>query len=263
MLKNLFKNKNTKENIFVHIPKSGGSTFVGLLKESEKAIGFDGSIPSHKIEYVGNTHIKHLDFNTPSRIFKGADIFNAANLNHYRNKYKLFMLVRNPIDRIISEFNFQYHILKGKEGNPNAAIFAQLRPRPNSLEEYVKFKETQDYQVKFLLGRKLADKDKVSQAEMDNLLETIKMLPIHCGLTEEYSAFLNQFRKETGKKLNRNVTVRKKTPFIYQTEISEDLRAKIIALNKFDFMLYESVKENLETIRKHKFYFKQNDEFIV
>ena len=38
------------------------------------------------------------------------------------------MLIRNPIDRMISEFNFQYHMLKGKDGNKNAAIISKLKP---------------------------------------------------------------------------------------------------------------------------------------
>lgn len=263
MLRSYFRKKNTKENIFIHIPKSGGSTFVGLLKESEKQKNFDPTAPSHNIDKIGNTHIKHVDFSSPNRTFKGVDIFKIDKRDEFREKFELFMLVRNPVDRIISEFNFQYHILKGKEGNKNAAIISKLRPQPKTIEDYIKFRETQDYQVKFLLGRKLADKGSVSKSDMDGLLDTIGQLPIHCGLTEHYADFLYHFERVSGKKLKRNVIVRKRTPFMYQTEISEETKRRIIKLNKLDYQLYMAVKENLEVKEKNKFYFKQNDEFIV
>ena len=173
------------------------------------------------------------------------------------------MLVRNPVDRIISEFNFQYHILKGKEGSKKAAIISKLRPQPKTIEDYIKFRGTQNYQVKFLLGRKLADKRSISQKEMDGLLNTISELPIYCGVTEHYAHFLGQFERVSGKKLNKNVTVRKKTPFIYQTPISEETKQQIINLNMWDYQLYMSIKEKLEVKEKGKFYFKKSDEFIV
>ena len=43
-----------KELIFIHIPKCGGSIFVGLLMDSIKPKNFDPTTPTHKIDKVGN-----------------------------------------------------------------------------------------------------------------------------------------------------------------------------------------------------------------
>ena len=77
-------------------------------------------------------------------------LFNSNQNQEFINS-QLFILFRDPVERIVSEFNFQYHILNGKNGDQKAAILSKLKPRPNSIEEYIEFKETQNYQTKFLL----------------------------------------------------------------------------------------------------------------
>ena len=52
----------------------------------------------------------HIDFNSIDRKFKGPIIFNS-NKNQKFIDSQLFILFRDPVELIISEFNFQYHIL--------------------------------------------------------------------------------------------------------------------------------------------------------
>ena len=76
----LNKSKNSldnKESIFIHIPKCGGSTFVGLLMDPIKPQNFDPSTPTHKIDKVGNTKIMHVDFSSKDRKFKVPAFFNS------------------------------------------------------------------------------------------------------------------------------------------------------------------------------------------
>nr|WP_321222799.1 sulfotransferase family 2 domain-containing protein [uncultured Psychroserpens sp.] len=256
------KNSHIKESVFLHIPKSGGSTFVGLLQVSLKD-GKTNSIdsPTHKTDRVGSTTIFHLDFLDSSRRFKGAHIFNESQKEMYSNS-SLFLLLRNPIDRLVSEFNFQYHILDGKNGNSKAAILTRLKQKPKTLKEYIECKETQNYQLKFLLGRPINDQKKVADKEFKTVLEKIKTLPIHCGVTDEYSSFLNLFEEKTGNKLSKKVIVRKKTPFIYEEFLDEETKSRIIQLNEFDYKLYTYVKSKV-IVNNKKFKFVQSDKFIV
>ena len=248
MIFNIFnrsKNNNNEEITFLHVPKTGGSTFVGLLKDSIKINKEDEKIPSHIIDQIGNIHIKHIDFSTQDRKFQYPELFDNNKALNLNPQHKIFMLIRNPLDRMISEFNFQYHMLKGKDGNKNAAIISKLHPIPNSLKEYIQFPHTQNYQVKFLLGRKIADPRPVTQVEYNRIISVIDQLPIYCGLTEEYSQFLNTFQTETGLQLKKNIVIRKKTPSELKSNLTQDLNEEILQLNKYDQMLYAFVKNKI------------------
>jgi hypothetical protein len=265
MFTSFFKKSNTsskdQKSVFIHIPKCGGSTFVGLLMDSVKQQNFDPSAPSHKIDVVGNTQIMHIDFNSNDRIFKAPSIFDS-NRNQEFHEKKLFMLFRDPVERIISEFNFQYHILNGKNGDQKAAILSKLKQKPNSLEEYIGHKETQNYQTKFLLGRALGNSQKVQNSDLEIIIQTIEKLPIYCGITDQYASFLNLFQEKTGVKLKKKVLVRKKTPFLYHAPISEETKKRIIALNAIDFALYEYIKDSIR-LNNSRFVFQEKDQFIV
>lgn len=253
------KTSSPLKSLFIHIPKAGGSTFVGLLKES-----FKHNIPdtvTHKTEKVGNVSIKHIDFSTTERPFKEPDIFDINKDENY-NDQLLFLLLRNPVKRLISEFNFQYHILNGKNGNKQAAILSQLKKQPKNFEEYIRNKETQNYQLKFLLGRPINDPTKVTQAELDKVIERIDNMPIYCGVTDEYASFLNLFESKTQISLPKKVLIRKKTPFLYHTELNQQTKEMITSLNKFDAKLYAHIKKYI-LVNNKKFKFIEKDQFII
>ena len=250
-----------KESIFIHIPKCGGSSFVGLLMDSVKQQNFESTTPTHKIDKVGITKIMHVDFSSIDRLFKAPDIFNLTRNLKFKDVL-LFMLVRDPVERIVSEFNFQYHILNGKNGDQKAAILSKLKRKPNTLEEYIEHKETQNYQTKFLLGKPLAHGQNIHGDDFRTVIRTIEELPIYCGVTNEYASFLNLFEEKTGIRLKKKVLVRKKTPFLYFSSVSEKTKKRILALNNYDYQLYEYVKDRI-TLNNSKFNFEEKDQFIV
>src|SRR5690606_18860038 len=129
-----------------------------------------------------------------------------------------------------------------KNGNSNAAIISRLIPIPRSLSEYIKHPETQDYQCKFLLGRKIADPEPITEIEFKTLIKAIDELPIYCGTTDAYSSFLNLFQETTSIRLNSKITIRKKSPKEYKENIGEKLKQRIIELNHYDKKLYDYVK---------------------
>lgn len=264
LLKSLFKKK--KRNLFIHIPKTGGSTFVGLLKESVKITSAQKQQQTHKMESVGNVDIKHVDFNRIERPFKAPEIFESRNHKSVSEAYNVFMIVRHPVERLVSEFNFQYHILNGKDGNTNAAIITRLRNKPNTVKDYTINPETQNYQCKFLLGRKIADPEPVTDAEFKTLIDTIDNLPIHCGVTDAYDTFLNTFETISGITLKRDIVVRKKTPQHLKAKINKSVADAILKLNDYDYKLYLHVKNKVKTnqaLQESPFLFNDKDDYII
>ena len=251
--------KSKNKVVFLHVPKTGGSTFVGLLKDSIKLSKKEKLIPSHIIDQIGNVQIKHIDFSNNDRRFQYPEILNSE----IEKNTKVFMLLRDPVERIISEFNFQFHLLNGKEGNKNAAIISKLKPIPTSINKYIEFPNTQNYQTKFLLGRKIADPKSVSNDEFKMIINGVKNIPIYCGVTEDYSSFLHLFQEETGIQLNKKITIRKKTPQEYKRDISDDLKKKILKLNQYDYKLYNYVKDNLFIKGAHDSAFTFDDNGFV
>lgn len=267
---NLFKGKGkasvAKENLFIHIPKAGGSTFVGLLKESLRLTEAEEATPTHMIERVGQTRISHISFGQEKRVFKEPQVFETDELSRYRTTSEVFCLVRDPVDRITSEFNFQYHILGGKEGNSRAAIYFKLKGRPTTVLEYAKFKEVRNYQVKFLLGRNIADPTPVKPEDFDALIQCMEELPVHLGVTDQYTRFLNMFSAISGVKLKSKVTVRKQTPIIHEPFLSDAEREQIRKWNVWDQKLYQFACDRVASLAdsgKDKYTYKNSDSFIV
>ena len=102
----------------------------------------------------------------------------------------------------------------------------------------------------------------VGANDFKKIINTIEGLSIYCGITNQYASFLNLFEKQTGIKLKKKVLVRKKTPFLYFDPVSEATKRRIIALNKYDYQLFEYAKEKI-VINKNKFIFQEKDQFIV
>lgn len=265
---NLFKKKNNskKEAIFLHVPKTGGSTFVGLLKDSIKIPIEDQKLHSHVIDKVGNVRISHIDFTNLNRFFQTPEIFDKKSQFAFKDRVLIFMLIRHPVDRIVSEFTFQYHMLNGKNGNVNAAIISKLKPLPTTLEAYINFSNTHNYQIKFLLGRKIADPKPVTNSDYAKIIDRIEQLPIHCGLTENYNQFLDTFQEHTSIKLKKKIIIRKRTPIEYEMFVDDSLRRNILKCNEYDYKLYRYIKEKTKVDFKNNssgYKYNTSNDFIV
>ena len=75
--------------IFIHIPKTGGTTINTAMNNSfwQTEVGFN---------------YRHI---LPNKTSNSGDIFNPDNITQFKD-YKIFMMLRDPIDRIISEYYF-------------------------------------------------------------------------------------------------------------------------------------------------------------
>ena len=126
-------------------------------------------------------HILWVDPTKRERMISNAgDIFQAGGETAYEDR-KLTLVLRNPIDRLESEYNFLQ----------NRTEFRELWTRINSTEypatfkAYVGTKSASESITKFLLGRDLFDPAPVEPTEFDRLLERLDQLDFTFGLTED------------------------------------------------------------------------------
>ena len=230
---------------FIHIPKTGGSTFTNLLRET---LSPNNKSLSHFIKEIETEEIKieilHIQFQHPERLSMCGDIFKQPDkyINH-----KIFTIIRHPVDRIISEYNFQKYTLR------NGPKIRRLKPIPDTLEEYIENKGTWNYQLSFLLGEGLIPINKPTEEDLKNVIDCFEKLNINVGVTDKYVNFLNLFEKNTGIELNKNVSILKKSVKSTETKISEELRNKIIKYNDLDYQLYNYAKSKINNTTNKKF----------
>ena len=172
------------ENIFIHIPKTGGTTINCVINKSEW-------------QTTPDFYYRHIIYETKRSNTK--DIFNPLNYEKYLN-YNLFMLLRNPIDRIISEYFFM---------KDRGEFMSLIKPMPKDLKAYIKSKQTQNYMVGFLIGKRMYDENSVTRDDYDLVINTIKNLDIKIGIFEHYKASLNYFSSITGIKIPKKIEVKR------------------------------------------------------
>jgi hypothetical protein len=208
-----------KQPIFIHIPKTGGTSINCVMK------GTEWQTPL-------NFHYRHLDPDT--KVSNAGDIFDRENYNQYQDEY-LFMMLRNPIDRLISEY---YYIRK------NSIFMDMLSPVPMSFLDYVSNHQTANGMLKFLHGLQIYSSNIISNASQ--VIEAIETLDIHVGIFEQYDRSLSYFKHTGNFTWPEIINVKRATlnrPKLQQISAKE---IEIIKQNnKADFMLYEYAKARL------------------
>ena len=118
-----------EKTIFIHIPKTGGTTINAAMNNSfwQTETGFN---------------YRHIEAN---KVSNSGDIFEPENINKFKD-CKIFMMLRHPIDRMISEY---YFIKERKE------FMDLLKNKPKDFTSYIKNKQTQNGVVNFLVGRRI------------------------------------------------------------------------------------------------------------
>ena len=221
--------------VFIHIPKTAGSTFVNLLSESMTNTSHVKNDSTHRVNNILHIFVQHLNFygNRLSQCHTYFDIKSSF----YKNKH-IFMLVRHPVDRIVSEYIFQKYILKSN----SAAILSILPSKPDTFFDYIKCNEVWNYQVGFLTGRGVASERKSTIDDLQSVISTCKKYNITIGITSEFDNFVKQFVNVTSIQLKDNICTMKKAPPQIKTDILNDITPEvynyIIETNDLDMQLY-------------------------
>nr|WP_321224579.1 sulfotransferase family 2 domain-containing protein [uncultured Psychroserpens sp.] len=213
------------KNIFIHIPKTGGTTINCIMTKSNWQTQPD-------------FNYRHILYDTKRS--NAGDIFNPIKNDIYL-EYEIFSMLRNPVDRIVSE----YYFIKDRP-----EFMSLLKPVPKNLMEYVKHKQTRNYMTGFFLGKRMYDEEFVNQNDLQLVLNTIKTLNIKIGFFEEYEKSMQYFSSITGIKWPKNINIKRKTlnrPEV--SDISHSIKDIILKNNQLDLELYNTCKVAFDKIK--------------
>ncbi|MGE3655080.1 MAG: sulfotransferase family 2 domain-containing protein, partial [Flavobacteriales bacterium] len=204
-----------KDNlIFVHIPKTGGTTLYAALNNT-----FWNADP--------NFNYRHIIEKT--KISNAGDIFDMNSNDKYL-EYKILMMLRHPVDKIISE----YYFFKEMQ-----TILNFVKNKPKNLTEYVLEKQTSNATINFLKGRRLYDTKFATRKDLEDVIESIEKLNIQVGLFEEFPLSLKLYTEKLGINWNKNIDIKRTTFQRPKTnELSDSIKELIIENNNLDFELY-------------------------
>lgn len=221
--------------IFVHIPKTGGTTITSAITNNYWA-----SEP--------NFNYRHIIEKTKKS--NSGDIFDLSNINKYSD-YNIFMMLRHPVDKVISE----YYFFKERE-----VLMKFFRKKPLIFEEYIMNTQTQNATINFLKGRRLYDIIVPTKTDLKEIIDAIDSIPIHVGIFEDFEASMQFFSNVTNIKWKKEIPIKRMTfKRPDKEDVSEEIKKLILDNNKLDMELYNycldkfsKVKDDLK-IKKIKF----------
>ena len=213
------------EIIFIHIPKTGGTTINTAMQKAywQTKPGFN---------------YRHI---LQDKSSNSGDIFNPKKANNFKEE-KFFMMLRHPVDRLISEYYFI------KERNEFTDL---LKPRAKDFESYIRNRQTQNYMVNFLKGKRMYSTVAATEDDLEDVLESIDELPIHVGIFEQFSNSLAYFSKTMGIEWDKNISIKRMTlrrPKM--SEVSDEIKQLIEECNPLDMELYNYCLKRFNTINK-------------
>ena len=222
-----------KPPIVIHVPKTGGTTLIVAISGERRQRRADDTY----------RHILWVDPSRRERMISNAgDIFQAGGETAYQGR-RLTLVLRNPIDRLESEYNFLQ----------NRTEFRELWTRINSTEypstfgAYVETESATESITKFLLGRDLFDPSPVEPAEFDRLVERLDQLEFTFGLTEDMPGTIANAEHRLGivceKELERHRTSIHKAP---RGDDWPEIEAAFTIRNPLDLRLYEEVRSRFK-----------------
>ncbi len=139
------------ELVFIHLPKTGGSTILKMLQAvygEECVMHFE----RHDCLELAANKKKISDVVLPqTRVIHGHFMYNEVKNIIKKDKPKVVTFLRNPVDRVISNYNWWQHALKTNAEAPE-------KHRINEpIESYIGNAPSQNKMSRFLKGAKLKD----------------------------------------------------------------------------------------------------------
>jgi hypothetical protein len=240
--------QNRKTVIFLHIPKAAGSTMRKIITReyskysSESVYLFDGSNLESSIEKFRKLPKKDRN---RIKILKGHMSYGYH--DYFDNKCEYFTLLRDPIDRVISDF---YYILE----QPSHSRYEKVKKGKMSLYDYLRSKMSvamANAQTRLIAGylsgvgdvkKKDLPFGKCTEDTLNKAEENLKDFSV-VGLTERFDETLillmNAFGWKTPYYTRANVTGKRPK----KREVSEKSIQLIKDYNKYDIQLYNYGKK--------------------
>lgn len=211
----------SKKPIFIHIPKTGGTSINCMMQETDWQ-----TIPDY--------HYRHIIYQTKQS--NSGDIFDQSLVKKYKQEF-IFTMLRHPVDRLVSEYFF---LRKHDE------FMSLLESQPSSFEEFIELKQTSNYMLKFLNGDYIYDEREMDEKRADEIIASIDELDIHVGIYEHFDLSLNYFTAVGGFEWPKKIEIKRATinrPHI--KSISKSVQQKILKNNALDLKLYQHCLDKL------------------
>ena len=225
--------ENMSEIIFIHIPKTGGTTINSAMNET-----YWQTKPGYNYRHI-----------LSDKSSNSGDLFLSKNRSKYQNE-KIFMMLRHPVDRLVSE----YYFINNRNEFTNL-----IKTKPRTFEEYVNSPQTQNYVINFLKGKRMYSTVRPTNEDLTSIIDSIDTLPIHVGIFEQFSESLSYFTKHMGIEWKKDIPIKRMTIRRPKIEnLSEELIQRIEKNNALDLKLYEHCLNNFQQesglkLDKHQF----------
>ena len=219
-----------KQFMFLHIPKTAGTTFVltltrhfnGKKKLAQYYYTSFNNFPKHTPEYLNRYDLSygHVPLNTDLKVERGIDYFT---------------FLRNPRDRILSSYKYV-------KGDGEHVIKERINIKDYSLKDFLKqtrLKNFDNLMVRYLSGN--FDKEYMTVND-DDLQLAIKNLDTHFsvfGLTEYFDESLVLLAHHLGWSPLFYLKENSSSYKIDAKELDEETERLILACNKYDEVLYQ------------------------
>jgi hypothetical protein len=214
------------ENIFIHIPKTGGTTLNTAMNNSYWQTRPD-------------FNYRHID---PDKGSNAGDIFDSTTNDQYKD-HTVFMMIRHPADRLLSEYYFIHH---------RKEFTDLLQPRIWNIEDYIKHPQTRNYITGFLRGKRMYDVNPVNELDLNEVKRAIEKIPVNVGLFERYSDSLAYFSNVTGIEWDTELEIKRATlkrPKI--SEVSKEIIEMIEEYNSLDMELYRFCEKRFNELSQN------------
>lgn len=225
--------------VFQHIPKTAGSS---LVHEISRSVGGYKPIT---VDYSTTRAVQPMDdmfMEAVERFIAAYDPETVKSASgHLRRKHidrlleaipdaKLVTVLRNPVDRMISDYRYQC-----TDQHPPHKEFIERFPR---IEDYVNFRGTADKHWHFMID----DND----MSIEDGIDFIEKRFAFVGLKEMYPMSVNVMMLLRGHDVMPRVHKRSTKPNAANAvEITDELVAQITEKNRKDFALFEHFRKKL------------------
>lgn len=227
--------------LFLHIPKTAGTSLgaqmaAKLTPSCNMWIDYNKKSPNYHAnmlelvnKFLQADRVNPARFATGHLEMKHVDLIRSA-----RPDMKLFTMLRNPIDRVISDYRYQL-----TEAHPQHRQFSE---RFKSIHQFALFEGSQNRMFK-----RLSTKRPISNQD---LIEELESRFTFVGIQEMYPKSLAVLSRLVGFRLDPKFRERQTADLgANKVEITEDLKKQIAMVNRRDMALYLHFRRRLSEVQ--------------
>jgi len=216
--------------VFIHIPKTGGTTFRMVLRKLYPNSFNRCQNPSFNEVLKDLERFQCTEFHVAKAgsksFYTHKDIIQKPNWRYLEDKH-IFVMFRNPVNRVVSSY---FEKLRRSD----------QRHSPELLKKYVSIDGVHNLQTGFLIGMHPSSRKFPERSDLKFAKQLLQSLKINVGIMEHYDESLHLLEFVTGKQISdRNVRVENVTDNTLRAEVDDATRDMIQQKNLLDQELYE------------------------